>query len=105
MSSEAACDGRCALISLKDGCAQRGQTPVSNIFLLHAITIKYFVSGGIVDMPALFTVDTCGETGALGFSIGNFSNISFLSTLRKIQKNNTLLRLDVTKIIPRTSNH
>jgi hypothetical protein len=40
------------------------------------ITIKYFVSGGIVDMPALFTVDTCGETGALGFSIGNFSNIS-----------------------------
>ena len=25
--------------------------------------------GGVVDMPALFTVDTCGETGALGFSI------------------------------------
>ena len=30
--------------------------------------------GGIVDMPALFTVDTCGETGALGFSIGNHAN-------------------------------
>ena len=26
-------------------------------------------SGGVVDMPALFTVDTCGETGSLGFSI------------------------------------
>jgi len=27
------------------------------------------LKGGVVDMPALFTVDTCGETGALGFSI------------------------------------
>jgi hypothetical protein len=68
--------------------------------------IKYFVSGGIVDMPALFTVDTCGETGALGFSIGNFSNISEPhSTLLKILKNSTLRRLDVFKMIPRASNH
>jgi|688.fasta_scaffold2383646_1 hypothetical protein len=54
------------------------------------IMIKYFVSGGIVDMPALFTVDTCGETGALGFSIGNFSNISYLSKLLKTLKSSTL---------------
>ena len=39
-------------------------------FLCYKTTHKtYFVSGGIVDTPALFTVDTCGETGALGFSI------------------------------------
>ena len=27
------------------------------------------LKGGVVDQPAKFTVDTCGETGALGFSI------------------------------------
>ena len=27
------------------------------------------LKGGIVNKPAKFTVDTCGETGALGFSI------------------------------------
>ena len=27
------------------------------------------LKGGIVNRPAKFTVDTCGETGALGFSI------------------------------------
>ena len=28
-------------------------------------------------MPALFTVDTCGETGALGFSIEGPSQVSY----------------------------
>ena len=38
---------------------------------------QYFVLvGGVVDMPALFTVDTCGETGALGFSIEGPSQVS-----------------------------
>ena len=27
------------------------------------------LKGGIINKPAKFTVDTCGETGALGFSI------------------------------------
>jgi hypothetical protein len=27
------------------------------------------LKGGIVNRPAVFTVDTCGETGSLGFSI------------------------------------
>ena len=38
---------------------------------------QYFVLvGGVVDMPALFTVDTFGETGALGFSIEGPSQVS-----------------------------
>ena len=35
----------------------------------------FLLIGGVVDMPALFTVDTCGETGALGFSIEGPSQV------------------------------
>ena len=40
-------------------------------------------SGGVVDMPALFTVDTCGETGALGFSIEGPSQVTYLKFFNK----------------------
>ena len=43
-----------------------------NISPLRTSNIKAFgpgLKGGVVDKPAKFTVDTCGETGALGFSI------------------------------------
>ena len=43
-----------------------------NIAPLRTSGIKAFgpgLKGGVVDKPAKFTVDTCGETGALGFSI------------------------------------
>ena len=33
------------------------------------------LKGGIVNKPARFTVDTCGETGALGFSIEGPSQV------------------------------
>ena len=36
------------------------------------------LKGGIVNKPARFTVDTCGETGALGFSIEGPSQVIFL---------------------------
>ena len=34
-------------------------------------------------MPALFTVDTCGETGALGFSIEGPSQVTHLKFFNK----------------------
>ena len=43
-----------------------------NISPLKTSNIKAYgpgLKGGVVDQPAKFTVDTCGETGALGFSI------------------------------------
>ncbi len=36
------------------------------------------LKGGIVDKPAKFTVDTCGETGALGFNIKGPSQVGNL---------------------------
>ena len=36
------------------------------------------LKGGIVNKPAKFTVDTCGETGALGFSIEGPSQVVLL---------------------------
>ena len=33
------------------------------------------LKGGIVNKPARFTVDTCGETGALGFQIEGPSQV------------------------------
>ena len=44
----------------------------STLSSLWTSSIKVFgpgLKGGVVDKPAKFTVDTCGETGALGFSI------------------------------------
>ena len=35
------------------------------------------LKGGIVNKPARFTVDTCGETGALGFSIEGPSQVEW----------------------------
>ncbi len=38
------------------------------------INYLFLYLGGVVDKPALFTVDTCGETGALGFSVEGIYN-------------------------------
>jgi len=34
------------------------------------------LKGGVVNKPAKFTVDTCGETGALGFNIKGPSEVN-----------------------------
>ncbi len=49
----------------------------SKNFILTLLVMTYylfFYLGGVVDKPALFTVDTCGETGALGFSVEGIYN-------------------------------
>ena len=42
------------------------------------------LKGGIVNKPAKFTVDTCGETGALGFSIEGPSQVLLLKCLARV---------------------
>ncbi len=42
------------------------------------------LKGGIVNKPAKFTVDTCGETGALGFSIQGPSQAKILCKVKYI---------------------